>query len=420
MSLGPMPRLDQFDFAGKVVLLRLDINSPIDPVTKRIIDDNRLRASLPTIRYLLDHGARLALIAHQGDTLDYQNLIPLTEHAERLSDLLRVTVGYVDDVCGPAAREAIGRLRPGEAVLLGNLRYLTEEVSTFENAVKLAPAQMLDTFLVRGLAPVVDLYVNDAFSAAHRNAPSMVAFQEIKPFAAGLLLTEELDALSRVMADPARPTVYLLGGAKISDAFGMMKQVLAAGTADQILTCGITGEVMLLAQGVDLGQTTARYIADRGLDSFVEPARQYLAQYPDRLVVPSDLAYLQAGERREVTVGPELPDELYLDIGRQTVATYTGIIAAAGTVFSNGPAGAYETAGLELGTEATLRALAQARGFTVIGGGDTVAAATRFGVRDGIDYVSTAGGALINYLSGRDIPLLRAMTRPQPGAMPPR
>ncbi|MFW5712106.1 MAG: phosphoglycerate kinase, partial [Spirochaetota bacterium] len=254
-ELGFRP-MEEFDVAGKRVLLRVDINSPIDPDTKKIVNTNRIDKSLPTISWLLDKGARLALIAHQGDTLDYQNLIPLAEHAQKLSEKLGRKVDYIDDVCGPAAQERVKKLKDGEAILLGNLRYLCEEISTFENAVKLKPEEMLDTYLVRSLAPLFDLYVNDAFAAAHRNAPSMVAFQELLPAAAGPLFFNEVSALTKVLKTPVHPSVYVLGGAKISDAFGMMEQVLASGAADKILACGVTGAVMLIASGVNLGAAT--------------------------------------------------------------------------------------------------------------------------------------------------------------------
>ena len=205
-----MKSLEEVDVAGKTVLLRVDINSPIDPDTRRIVNTNRIEKSVPTIAYLLEQGAKLALIAHQGDTLDYQNLISMQEHVQILSGLLGSTVDYIDDVCGPAAQDKVRALKPGSAVLLGNLRYLSEEISTFETAVKLEPPEMLDTYLVRGLAPLIDLYVNDAFAAAHRNAPSMVAFQEIKPTAAGRLLFDEVAALNRVMTQPEHPSVCLL------------------------------------------------------------------------------------------------------------------------------------------------------------------------------------------------------------------
>ncbi len=406
-----MKRIDDFDYSSKRVLLRVDINSPIDPNTKLIVNDNRIQKSLPTIRKLLDKGAMLAIIAHQGDTLDYQNLIPLEEHAKKLSTYLGTEIAYIDDVSGPAAQETIKALQPGEAVLLGNLRYLSEEISTFENSVKLKPDEMLDTYLVRGLAPIIDYYVNDAFAAAHRNAPSMVAFQEIKPTAAGDLLFDEVSALAKVMAAPEHPSVFVLGGAKISDAFGMMKQVLASGTADKILTCGITGEIMLLAKGYRLGETKERFLNDRGLDVFIADAETYLREFGDRIEYPLDLAYAVDGARHEVTIDDLPVEQMFMDIGAKTIARYEQAISEAKTLFVNGPAGVYEDAAFEEGTKAIWNAIAGAAGYSVIGGGDTVTAAAKFVNLDEIDYVCTAGGAMVRYLSGKKLPLIEAMEK---------
>ena len=409
--MARMTPLDRFDYNGKTILLRVDINSPIDTQTRRIVNENRIRKSLPTIRHLLDGGSKLALIAHQGDTLDYQNLVPMAEHAGKLSGYLGRRVDYIDDVAGPAAQAAVKALKPGEAVLLGNLRYLSEEISTFENAVKLQPDEMLDTWLVRGLAPLIDYYVNDAFAAAHRNAPSMVAFQEFKPTAAGTLLADEVAALDRVMHSPEHPCVFVLGGAKISDAFGMMEPVLASGTADRILTCGITGEVMLLASGYRLGKKQEDYLADRGLDAFVEPARKYLHDYPGRFVIPKDLAYATDDERREIPVTDLPAEQIFLDIGAGTITTFEAELLAAKTIFVNGPPGVYEQPEFAPGTRAIWRAVAASPGYSVIGGGDTVTAATKFVDLEDIDYVCTAGGAMVRYLSGIRLPLIEAMEK---------
>ncbi|PIE03314.1 MAG: phosphoglycerate kinase, partial [Spirochaetales bacterium] len=203
--------LDDFQFAQKRVLLRVDINSPIDPQSKKIVNENRIKKSLPTINKLLNGGAKLAIIAHQ------------------------------DDVCGPAALTAYNDLNYGEALIMGNLRYLTEEISTFENDVKLTPEAMQDCYLIRSLKGQFDLYVNEAFAAAHRNAPSMVAFQEFLPACAGDLFVAEVSNLDKILKSPDKPSVFALGGAKISDAFGMMNQVLENGTADKIICSGITG-----------------------------------------------------------------------------------------------------------------------------------------------------------------------------------
>ena len=233
--------LHEVDLAGKKVLFRPDINSPIDPVTKRIVNENRLSKNAVTLKYMLEKGAAVAIIAHQGDTQDYQNLIPMSEHAEKLSQLSGFPVRYIDDVCGPAALQEVRALRPGEAILLGNLRYLGEELSTFSNFVKLTPEQMQNVWHVRTLAPLFDLYVNDAFSAAHRNAPSMVGFPAVLPSAAGFQFVEGYKALSSVLNGAEQPSIFVLGGAKISDAFGMMETVLQNGTADRILTTGVIG-----------------------------------------------------------------------------------------------------------------------------------------------------------------------------------
>ncbi len=409
-ELGFRP-MEDFDVAGKRVLLRVDINSPIDPDTKKIVNTNRIDKSLPTISWLLDKGARLALIAHQGDTLDYQNLIPLAEHAQKLTDKLGSKVDYIDDVCGPAAQERVKHLKEGEAILLGNLRYLCEEISTFENAVKLKPEEMLDTFLVRSLSPLFDLYVNDAFAAAHRNAPSMVAFQELLPSAAGPLFFNEVSALTKVLKTPVHPSVYVLGGAKISDAFGMMEQVLASGAADKILACGVTGAVMLIAAGVKIGAATDKFLADRSLDVFIEPARKYLQEYPGRIIMPEDLAYVEDGQRKELAV-TDLPKEvLFMDLGEKSIKRYEEEIAAAGMVFVNGPAGVFEKEIFEKGTRRLWEAIAAAPGYTVVGGGDSVNAAAKFTNLKDYSYVCTAGGAMVRFLSGKKLPLIAAMEK---------
>jgi phosphoglycerate kinase len=403
--------IEEFDYRGKTVLLRVDINSPIDPQTKKIVNENRINKSLPTIQYLLDQHAKIAIIAHQGDTLDYQNLVPLAEHAEKLSQKLGGKVAYIDDVAGPAAQEAVKQLQPGEIVILGNLRYLTEEVSTFENAVKLQAEEMLSTYLVRNLAPLFDCYVNDAFAAAHRNAPSMVAFQELLPSAAGTLFFNEVSALANVLQSPQRPAVFILGGLKISDAYSMMKQVLTNGTADKILACGVTGVLMLLAKGYDIGDTARKFLKDRSLDAFLEPSKEYLRDYADKLVLPVDLAYEDDGKRVEVDVNQLPVNALFLDLGQQTINLFKEEIRKAGTLFVNGPAGVYENPLFEDGTREILQAIGEAKGYSVIGGGDSVSATHKYVDPKAIDYICTAGGAMVRFLSGKKLPLIQAMEK---------
>jgi len=403
--------LDDFDYRGKTVLLRVDINSPLDSKTKKITNENRIVQSLPTIQALANKGAKLVIIAHQGDTLDYQNLISLEQHTQKLSQKLGQKVQFIDDVAGPAAREKIKSLKEGEILLLDNLRYLTEEVSTFEEAVKLAPEEMTHSYLVRNLAPLFDYYVNDAFAAAHRNAPSMVAFQERLPSAAGILYDKEITALTTVLENPRRPCVFLLGGAKISDAFSMMEKVLAEGAADSVLTAGVTGQVMHLARGKRLGSPSEKFITDRRLEKFIAPAQEYLRDYPHKLHTPLDFAIDDGGKRCEISA-EELPSEgLIIDIGAKTVRAYGKILRKAGTIFVNGPAGIYEQESGAYGTRELWQIIGDAEGFSVIGGGDTVASAARLGDLAKIDHVCTGGGALIRFLSGVKLPLIEAMKR---------
>jgi len=400
--------IDEIEVAGKRVLLRVDINSPIDPETGEIADENRIEQSLPTISDLADRGARLVIIAHQGDTLDYHNLVGVGRHAERLASKLGRPVGFIDDVAGPAARDRITALADGEILLLDNLRYLTEEVSTFERDVTLSLEQMARTYLVANLAPLFDFYVNDAFAAAHRASPSMIGFQPLLPSAAGRLLEAEVAAITGLIENPRRPSVFLLGGLKVSDGFSMMGRVLADGLADRVLTSGVLGEIFLAARGIDLGDTTRRFIAERDLTRYVEVAAGLLKEHPTRIAMPSDVAILTDGERRVLPVADLPTDELIVDIGDQTIAAYESEIAAAGTVFVNGPAGAYEQKGSDIGTRRMWAAVAETGATTLIGGGDTVASARKFVDTSKIDHISTGGGALIRFVSGQSLPLLES------------
>lgn len=404
-----MKSLDDYDFRGSRVLLRLDINSPLDRTTKKIADTERITRSADTLNYLIQAGAGIAVIAHQGDTLDYDNLTSMEEHAEILSSLLGRKVAYIDDVCGPAALAAIKELRGGEVILLGNLRYLCEEVSSFEKQVRLTPQEMARTWLVRTLAPLFNVYVNEAFSAAHRSCPSQVAFQTLLPAMAGRVFHEEYEKLDWLLREAPPPSVFVLGGAKISDAFGMMERVLGDGMAHKILTGGVTGQVFLLAAGYRLGDASEGWIRERSLWDFVGLAKNLLSHHGDRILYPLDLACEIEG-KRTIFTRRELPaqDALFLDIGDRTIQAYAGEIEKAGTLFVNGPPGVYDHPLFAGGTRALWQAIAGASGYSVLGGGDSIRAMKYFGVR-GIDFVCTAGGAMIRMMSGDTLPLIEAM-----------
>ncbi len=233
------------------------------------------------------------ILAHQGDPLDYQNFTTLATHAELVEELLGRPVIYLDDVAGPAARARIQSLQNGEILLLENVRIHTEETIIFEESVGLSPEAQAQTYIVRNLAPLADYFVCDAFAAVHRSEPTLVGFQELLPSAAGRLFEEELRVLTQVRGQPKRPCLFVLGGAKILDAFKMMKAALESGAADSVLTVGLTGEIMLLAAGFDLGEKTQAFLDKKNLLTFVEPARQLLDMFPERLFYPLDIAILE-------------------------------------------------------------------------------------------------------------------------------
>lgn len=401
--------LDDFDVVSKVVLCRVDINSPIDPASGGLRDTTRIRGCAPTVRELADSGARLVLLAHQGGDLEYQNYTSTEPHAAVLGELLGRPVQFVDDVCGPAARGAIGSLGRGDILLLDNVRFLGEELTLFETKLNLTPHEQAKTLLVRKLAPLGELFVCDAFAAVHRSQPSLVGFEEVLPSAMGRLFEREYASLSHLREDPARPSVFVLGGTKIDDAFLMMRSVLRDGVADVVLTGGLVGQIMLIAAGVDIGAPSTEFIQARNLWPWVDASREILADYADRAVLPVDFAFVRDGRRDEVTRA-ELPAaELILDIGHATANSYRTIIAAAGTVFVNGPLGVYENSETEYGTRTVWEAIAATPGYSALGGGDSIAAMNKFGLSDRFDYVCTAGGGMVRFLSGEELPVVTAL-----------
>jgi phosphoglycerate kinase len=239
----------------------------------------------------------------------------------------------------------------------------------------------------------------------------MVAFQEILPSAVGFLLFDEVSALSRVLESPEQPAIYLLGGNRISDAYGMMGQVLANGSAAGILTSGVTGLVMLLARGIRLGANAERYIKDRNYDGYIPESQRLLKEFGDKIRLPVDLAVEEGGQRKELPVSALPVDQDLFDIGEQTIAAYEREIASAGTVFLNGPAGVYETPAFEKGTRRLFEAMQNSSAYTVIGGGDSVTAAAKYIDAKRISHICTAGGAMVQYLSGEEMPLMKAMKK---------
>lgn len=401
--------LDDFDVKDKVVLCRVDINQPVDKTTGQLKDITRIEACVPTIKELADKGAKVVLLAHQGSDIEYKNYYTTEPHAKVLSELLGRKVEFIPDVCGPAAQEKIKSLKAGDILLLDNVRFMAEEQTLFEMKLRLSHQEQAQTQLVKKLAPLADLYVCDAFAAAHRDQPSLCGFEQVLPSAMGRLFEKEYKVLAGLMADPDRPCVFVLGGAKISDAFLMMETVLKNGVADLVLTGGLVANIILAAEGVEIGQGSLDFIMKSNYGEYIAKAKDLYALYKDKIIVPEDLAFVQAGLRQEFEVGRIPTHVTVTDIGRQTALTYADKILTAKTVFVNGPMGIFEDPVTEYGTKTIWEALGKTAAYTVLGGGDSITATKKYGLTDKIDYICTGGGAMIRFLTGEELPVVKAL-----------
>lgn len=401
--------LDEYELKGKTVLCRVDMNQPVDKANDSLKSIQRITACAPTVRELSDAGAKVVLLAHQGSDIEYKNFYCTRPHAKVLTELLGREVRWIEDVCGPTAREAIRNLKDGEIILLDNVRFCSEEQTLFEMKLCLTHEQQAHTQVVEKLAPLADLYVCDAFAAAHRDQPTLCGFEQVLPSAMGRLFEREYCVVSELMEKPEHPCAFVLGGSKISDAFMMMETVLGSGAADSVLTGGLVGEILLASQGVEIGSGTLDFIVKSGYGEYIEKAKGIYEKYADKIVLPADLAQVRDGNRDEAKVGAIPADFNAVDIGSETAARFREIILQSKTVFANGPVGVFEADESELGTKVLFEAMAETGGYTVVGGGDSVTAAKKYGVTDKLGYICTGGGALIRFLTGEELPVVKAL-----------
>jgi len=387
--------IDDFDFKGKTVFLRVDMNCPIDPDTLEISGTKRIEEIVETINSL--NSAKIVIASHQG-RIGNKDYTSMEKHAEVLEKLLNRKVTYVNDVIGSAAQDEIKKLNDGEILLLDNLRLCAEENYEFSgsNAAK--------TIMVRRLSKLLDLCVLDSFPSAHRSHPSIVGFPYVLPACAGRLVEKEVKKLDEIMSVAKAPHVLVLGGKKVEDRLEAIRLLIENGRADHVLLTGLIGNVFLRAQG-----RIRSTIGIKREDEIVAKAHTLIGEFPDVFSTPVDVAIEQNGKRVELDIRELNKDDEIYDLGPKTIEHYGKIISEAGTVFISGPAGFFEKEDFGYGTKALLEAVAASKATTIVSGGHLSSALKKFGLVEKITHISTAGGALVRYLTATKLPMIKAL-----------
>ncbi|MHA2186712.1 MAG: phosphoglycerate kinase [Candidatus Thorarchaeota archaeon] len=391
----PFKTLDDVELDGQRILIRVDINCSIDPETKEIIDDSRIVASVPTLKELSK--SKVTLMAHQGRP-GSDDFISLEQHTDILKRL-DINARFVDDIFGGKAKTAIESLENGEVLVLQNVRMFDGELK------KAPPDEVAKEAIVQELFPFFDLFVNDAFGAAHRSQASLVGFTTVLPSVAGRLVEKEIETLTDATATDRHPWTLVLGGSKVADKVKILEKLLAVERVDDALLGGLVGTLFLIAKGLVSKEYSAPI---KGFESAVGTAKELLDKYSDLIILPIDAAVERNSARVECPF-EEMNGDPFFDIGSGTAQQYVETIRKSAVIFANGPMGFFEREGFAVGTEKILSAIATCEGITVVGGGHMGAMAQKTGLVDQITHVSTGGGATINFLTGKKLDLVAAL-----------
>ena len=391
--------LDEVDLEGRTVLVRVDINSPLDPETNAFLDDTRIRRIVPTLNKLAK--SKVILLVHQSRP-GKKDFTSTLGHSRELGRLLGRTVKWVDDIYGKKALAAIENMENGELLMLNNVRMDDEENNTKGDFDVMAETQM-----VQNLSMIADAFVNDAFACAHRNTPSVVGFTNTLPCIAGELMNYELTKLGQALENPVRPCIAVLGGIKVDDSVTVADNMLRGNTCDHVWVTGGVANLFLYISGIDIGDLNVNFLKGelgKSWGDTIAKAGQLLIDYPECIIMPSDVAVDIGGNRVDHSI-QNLPIEAPIfDMGITSIRALSKAIKNAGTIILNGPAGVFERTDFALGTVETLNACAESNGYAVMGGGHTATLVSQRGLTSKMGHVSTGGGACLELQAGRVLP----------------
>jgi len=391
--------LDDFEWKGKTVLVRVDLNCPVE---KGVVQDSpRVAAHAKTIRELALKGARVVVLAHQGRPGD-EDFLPLEQHAALLEKHCRKKVKFVPDVTGLEVEKRVKKMVDGKIVLLDNLRFSSEEM------LEKTPEEHSKSTLVRKLAPLAQAFVNDAYSVSHRSHCSVVGFTPVLPSFAGRVMEAEVRENSKAAERAEHPNVYVLGGAKPDDCVKLLRHAATSAAVDKILVGGVIGELCLIAKGVDVGEKKA-FIESKSWAKSLPEVKAAVEKGGAKIILPIDLAWEKNGQRFEAEAGKPVAG-LAMDVGSKTAKAFAAEVKAAKSVYVKGPMGQFEREPLSLGTKEVFSAVVKSKAFSLVGGGHTLEAFEKLGLSTKrIGHVSLSGGALLSYLCGEKLPGVEAL-----------
>ena len=387
--------LDDFDIKGKTVLLRVDMNVPINPQTKQITGNRRIEEVAVTVKALDD--AKVVIISHQG-RVGRDDFVGMENHAKELEKFCGKKVKYVCDIIGTHAQNEIKNMKNNEIILLDNLRMCAEEnyEFTLEESAK--------TIMVQRLKNLFDLFVLDSFPSAHRTHPSLVGFAQVLPTCAGKLVEKEVKQLENILTVAKSPFIIILGGSKVDDRLKAIKMLIKKERADHILLTGLIANVFLRAQG-----RIKFPLNIKNEEKLVSEVHSLIGEYPDVFSTPVDIAINKDGRRLEIDVRELNKDDQIFDVGQKTLEYYSKMISSAGTVFISGPAGFFEKENFQFGTKSLLEHVANSMATSIVSGGHLTFALKKYDLADKVNHISTAGGALVRYLTGQKLPMIKCL-----------